>query len=55
MSKDLKLTTYRTPTIPHPTARIPPPDPRVWPECAGPLARNAACVTCIQCGWGRCG
>jgi len=28
---------------------------RVCPECAGPLARAAGCVTCLQCGWGRCG
>jgi len=28
---------------------------RVCPECAGPLARAAGCVTCLQCVWGRCG
>jgi hypothetical protein len=28
---------------------------RVCPECSGPLARNSGCVTCIACGWGRCG
>lgn len=27
---------------------------RVCPECAGPLARASGCVTCRQCGWGRC-
>jgi hypothetical protein len=30
-------------------------DIRVCPDCAGPLARTAGCVTCLQCGWGRCG
>jgi hypothetical protein len=28
---------------------------RVCPDCAGPLARTAGCITCLQCGWGRCG
>lgn len=28
---------------------------RVCPECAGPLARAAGCLTCLHCGWGRCG
>lgn len=28
---------------------------RVCPECAGPLARSAGCLTCQACGWGRCG
>jgi hypothetical protein len=28
---------------------------RVCPECAGPVIRNSGCVTCRQCGWGRCG
>jgi hypothetical protein len=28
---------------------------RVCPECAGPLVRGSACVTCAHCGWGRCG
>jgi len=27
---------------------------RVCPECAGPLVRGSACVTCAHCGWGRC-
>ncbi len=40
-----------TPTpAPEQLARI-----RVCPECAGPIAHNCACVTCLQCGWGRCG
>jgi len=28
---------------------------RVCPDCAGPLARAAGCITCLHCGWGRCG
>jgi hypothetical protein len=28
---------------------------RVCPECAGPIARISGCITCIQCGWGKCG
>ena len=28
---------------------------RVCPECAGPVVRNSGCITCRQCGWGRCG
>lgn len=28
---------------------------RVCPECAGPIVHSCACVTCLQCGWGRCG
>ena len=28
---------------------------RVCPECAGPLVRASACVSCAVCGWGRCG
>ncbi len=27
---------------------------RVCPECAGPVVHNSGCVTCRQCGWGRC-
>lgn len=27
----------------------------VCPECAGPLARASGCISCLQCGWGRCG
>jgi hypothetical protein len=27
---------------------------RVCPECSGPIARNSGCITCRQCGWGRC-
>ncbi len=29
--------------------------PRVCPDCAGPLARTSGCVTCLTCGWSRCG
>jgi len=28
---------------------------KVCPECSGPLAHTSGCVTCLQCGWGRCG
>lgn len=28
---------------------------RVCPDCAGPLVRASGCVSCLQCGWGRCG
>jgi hypothetical protein len=28
---------------------------RVCPECAGPVVRNSGCITCKQCGWGKCG
>jgi hypothetical protein len=28
---------------------------RVCPDCAGPLIRSSACVSCAHCGWGRCG
>ena len=28
---------------------------RVCPECAGPIAKTSGCVTCLQCGWGKCG
>jgi hypothetical protein len=28
---------------------------RVCPECAGPVVKNSGCITCRQCGWGRCG
>ncbi len=27
---------------------------RVCPDCAGPLVRASGCVSCMQCGWGRC-
>ena len=32
-----------------------PPAPSLCPECAAPLARASACVSCPQCGWGHCG
>jgi hypothetical protein len=28
---------------------------RTCPECAGPLSRSSGCVSCVYCGWGRCG
>ena len=28
---------------------------RVCPECAGQVIRNSGCITCRQCGWGKCG
>lgn len=28
---------------------------RVCPECSGPVVHNSGCITCRQCGWGRCG
>ncbi|HUF34581.1 MAG TPA: hypothetical protein VMN37_01460 [Gemmatimonadales bacterium] len=39
-------TVYR-PSVPLPLS--------VCPECAGPLVRASGCVSCAQCGWGRCG
>lgn len=27
---------------------------RVCPECAGPVVHNSGCISCRQCGWGRC-
>ena len=38
-----------------PTVYLPHDRARVCPECAGPLIRESACVSCAQCGWGRCG
>jgi hypothetical protein len=38
-----------------PAAEVPLEAFRVCPECAGPLARASGCVSCVQCGWGRCG
>ncbi len=32
-----------------------PPVLRVCPECAGPVVRASGCLSCTQCGWGRCG
>jgi hypothetical protein len=43
---------HRPGTVYRPSA---PPPLRVCPECAGPLARASGCVSCTQCGWGRCG
>ena len=28
---------------------------RVCPECAGPVVRISGCISCRQCGWGKCG
>ena len=39
-------TVYR-PSVPLPLS--------VCPECAGPLVRASGCLSCAQCGWGRCG
>ncbi len=25
------------------------------PECSAPVAAASGCVTCVACGWGRCG
>ena len=38
-----------------PTVYLPRDRVRVCPECAGPLIRASACVTCPHCGWGHCG
>jgi hypothetical protein len=27
---------------------------KVCPECAGPIVRASGCLSCAQCGWGRC-
>lgn len=27
---------------------------RVCPDCAGPISHTGGCMTCQQCGWGRC-
>ncbi|MEZ4585116.1 MAG: hypothetical protein R2909_01790 [Gemmatimonadales bacterium] len=29
--------------------------PRVCPDCAGPLAAAEGCLSCVHCGWARCG
>ena len=41
-----KPTTYQ-PSAPHPI--------RVCPDCAGPIVRSSGCISCTQCGWGKCG
>ena len=28
---------------------------RLCPECAGPLSSASGCVSCVYCGWGKCG
>ncbi len=43
----LKPTVYYVP-VAHGAARV-------CPECAGPLSRASACVSCVYCGWGKCG
>ncbi len=25
------------------------------PDCNGPVAHTSGCVTCVACGWGKCG
>jgi len=42
----LKPTTYYVPVVQ--TARV-------CPECTGPLSRASGCVSCVYCGWGKCG
>jgi hypothetical protein len=27
---------------------------KVCPECSGPIAQASGCISCVQCGWGRC-
>lgn len=36
-------------------ARIPAVHYRVCPECSGLIVPASGCVTCVACGWGRCG
>ncbi len=31
------------------------PPPGSCPDCGGPIARASGCVTCLGCGWGKCG
>ncbi len=28
---------------------------RVCPDCAGPIIHSSGCITCLHCGWGKCG
>jgi hypothetical protein len=42
----LKPTIYYVPVV---DAR------RLCPECAGPLSQASGCVSCLYCGWGKCG
>jgi hypothetical protein len=42
----MKPTTYYVPVV-H--------GDRTCPECAGPLSKASGCVTCVYCGWGKCG
>lgn len=28
---------------------------KACPECEGPVAHESGCLSCRQCGWGRCG
>jgi hypothetical protein len=42
----LKPTTYYVPVIPA---------ARACPECAGPLSPASGCLSCVYCGWGKCG
>ena len=42
----LKPTTYYVPVVQA---------ARACPECAGPLSRASGCVSCVYCGWGKCG
>lgn len=47
----LKPTIYYVPVV---TTLPAAPGPRC-PECAGPLNRASGCVSCVYCGWGKCG
>jgi hypothetical protein len=42
----LKPTTYYVPVVSVAAA---------CPECAGPVTRASGCITCVYCGWGKCG
>jgi hypothetical protein len=50
----LKPTTYYVPIVT--PGYIPVADPELLcPECAGPMTRASGCISCVYCGWGRCG
>jgi hypothetical protein len=48
----LKPTIYYVPVVS--TLPVASRGPRC-PECAGPLTRASGCITCVYCGWGKCG
>lgn len=41
-----KPTTYQ-PSFPHLI--------RGCPDCGGQIVRSSGCISCTQCGWGKCG